>query len=58
LESNSFNKRAVAIDALLSLRFSIIPCEDFALHVVPTGVLTPEETTLLFQHMVVEDENR
>lgn len=58
LDPSPFNRRTVAKLAFESLRYSIIPCEDFALEVVQSGVLTPEESTLIFQHMVVPNENR
>ncbi|XP_021967030.1 BTB/POZ domain-containing protein 2-like [Folsomia candida] len=58
LEPNPLNRRSLSSEAIASIRFSIIPVDDFALHVVPQDLLTSKECTLLFQHMVVDKDNR
>lgn len=45
-------------EALTLIRFPVISSEDIALEVIPTGILTLEECTLLLQHKVVNPECR
>lgn len=58
LDQSPENQRQVLKSVLTLVRFPIICTEAFALNVVPTGVLTPEECTMLFQHMVVPIDSR
>jgi len=58
MEPTPSNCRSVGLEALMAVRFPIVTLEDFAIHVVPTGLISAEEATLLFQHMVVSTENR
>jgi len=50
--------REICDDALKLIRFPIMSSEEFALEVVPTRILTHEESTLIFQHHVVSPDNR
>jgi hypothetical protein len=58
MDATSTNLRLMLKNVLQYVRFPIMTAEEVALHVVPKQVLTPEESTLLFQHMVVTAESR
>jgi len=54
------NRRLVLTesDVLYAVRFPTMTPEELALEVIPTEVLTPENSTLLLQHMVVPLDSR